>query len=71
MTGLVSGATSSGNRQSRGIEELASENMALIESIDDPALTVALSFAPCVAKIQVGELDDALRWSQKVIGRRR
>jgi class 3 adenylate cyclase len=65
MTGLVMEHVIR-NRQ-REASELASENMALIESIDDPALTVALSFAPCVAKIQVGELDDALRWSQKVI----
>ena len=47
--------------------QLASENMALIESIGDPALTVALSFGACVAKIQVAEMDDVLRWSQAVI----
>ena len=46
---------------------LASENMALIESIGDPALTVALSFTSCVAKIQVAEMEDVLRWSQAVI----
>jgi adenylate cyclase len=46
---------------------LAAENMALIESIDDPVLTVALSFTSCVAKIQVGEMNDVLRWSQAVI----
>ena len=46
---------------------LASENMALIESIGDPALTVALSFTSCVAKIQVVEMEDVLRWSQAVI----
>ena len=47
--------------------QLASENMALIESIGDPALTVALSFTSCVAKIQVAEMEDVLRWSQAVI----
>ena len=47
--------------------QLASENMALIESIADPALTVALSFGPCVAKVQVGEMDDVLRWSQTMV----
>ena len=47
--------------------QLASENMALIESVGDPALTVGLTFASCVAKIQIGEFDDALRWSQAVI----
>jgi hypothetical protein len=47
--------------------QLASENMALIESIGDPALTVALSFASCTAKIQVAQFEDALRWAQAVI----
>jgi adenylate cyclase len=65
MTGLVM------EHEIRGrmleASNLASENMALIESIDEPNLTVALSFAPCVAKIQVGEFDDALRWSQAVV----
>jgi class 3 adenylate cyclase len=46
---------------------LASECMALVESIGDPTLIVELSFAACVAKIQAAEWDDALRWSQSVI----
>jgi adenylate cyclase len=46
---------------------LASENMTLIESIGDPALTVGLSFAACTAKLQVAEFEDALRWAQTVI----
>ncbi|MDX1887211.1 ATP-binding protein [Mycolicibacterium sp. 120270] len=47
--------------------QLSSENMALIESIDDPVLTSALSFTSCVAKFQVAELDEVMRWSQAVI----
>jgi hypothetical protein len=46
---------------------LASECMALVESIGDPTLIVELSFALCVAKLQAAEWDDALRWSQTVI----
>ena len=65
MTGLVMEHEIRGRM--RDASDLASENMALIEGIDEPNLTVALSFAPCVAKIQVGELDDALRWSEAVL----
>src|SRR5258705_5164859 len=46
---------------------LASEHMALVESIGDPALTTGLSFAACVAKIQSGEMTDLIRWSYTVI----
>jgi hypothetical protein len=46
---------------------LASETMALVESIGDPALTIALSFAGIVAKHETGETVDALRWTQAVI----
>ena len=46
---------------------LASEAMALIESVGDATLTVGLSFAPVHAKIESGEWCDVLRWSQRVI----
>lgn len=46
---------------------LASETMALVESIGDPGLTIALSFAGVVAKHETGETEDALRWTQTVI----
>ena len=51
----------------REASQLASENMALIESLGDPALTVGLSTTPIVAKIESGEWSDVLRWSQRVI----
>jgi class 3 adenylate cyclase len=51
----------------REASELASEAMALIESLGDPRLTVGLSFAPIYAKIESGEWPDVLRWSQRVI----
>jgi len=51
----------------REASRLASEHMALIESISDPTLTVGLSFGPIFAKSQCGEFSDVLRWSQRVI----
>jgi adenylate cyclase len=46
---------------------LASEYMAMVESLGDPVLSVALSFAAIVAKHQTGETDDVLRWAEAVI----
>ena len=51
----------------REASQLASEVMALIESVDDPTLTVGLSFAPIFAKVHSAEWSDVLRWSQRVI----
>ena len=51
----------------REASQLASEAMALIESVDDPTLTVGLSFAAIYAKGESGEWCDVLRWSQRVI----
>jgi class 3 adenylate cyclase len=47
--------------------ELASEAMALIESIGDPTLMVGLSFAPSYAKAMNAEWSEVLRWSERVI----
>jgi hypothetical protein len=52
----------------REASRLASDYMALLESIGDSTLTVGLSFGAIFAKAQAGELADALRWSQTVIG---
>jgi class 3 adenylate cyclase len=46
---------------------LASECMALIESIGDLVLTVGLSFLTILVKCETGEMTDVLRWSQRVI----
>ncbi len=51
----------------REASQLASEAMALIESIGDPTLTVGLSFASTYAKSDCAEWSDPLRWSQRVI----
>jgi hypothetical protein len=65
MGGLVIGHTA----QDRVPEasRLASEAIALIESVGDPTLTVALSFMPMRAKAAVGEWSEVLRMAQQVI----
>ncbi len=51
----------------REASQLASEAMALIESVNDPNLTVGLSFTAIYAKGESGEWCAVLRWSQRVI----
>ena len=51
----------------REASRLASESIALIESIGDPTLTVGLSFTPIRAKAASGEWSEMLRLSQRVI----
>ncbi|MGO9032764.1 MAG: cyclase, partial [Mycobacterium sp.] len=65
MAGLVMDHVYQGRM--REASRLASEAMALIESVDDPTLTVGLSFAAIWAKVESGEWSEVLRWSQPVI----
>jgi class 3 adenylate cyclase len=51
----------------REASRLASETMALVESIGKPTLTVGLSLAAISTKLHVGEMAEALRWSQTVV----
>ena len=51
----------------RDASQLASEAMALLDSIGDATLTVGLSFAAIYAMGESGEFREALRWSQRVI----
>ena len=51
----------------REASQLASEAMALIESLGDPTLTVGLSLAPTYARGECAEWSDPLRWSEMVI----
>ncbi|MGA7052810.1 MAG: adenylate/guanylate cyclase domain-containing protein [Mycobacterium sp.] len=51
----------------REASQLASEAMALIESVDDSNLTVGLSFTAIYAKGESGEWRSVLLWSQRVI----
>ena len=65
MTGLMMEHMMHGRE--REASRLASETMELVESIDDPTLTVTLSRAAISIKSQTGEMAEALRWSQTVI----
>ena len=65
MAGLVMDHAFQGRL--REASRLASEAMALIESVGDATLTVGLSFPPIYAKIDSAEWPDVLRWSQRVI----
>ena len=65
MAGLVMDHAFQG--RVRKASQLASEAMALIESVGDATLTVGLSFPAIYAKGESGEFGDALRWSQRVI----
>jgi adenylate cyclase len=46
---------------------LASEHAELLESIEDPELTVALSMVPIMAKWNAGAMTEAMRLSQRAI----
>jgi hypothetical protein len=46
---------------------LASEQMALLESIGDPSLTIGVAFLPMAIRFDTGEFADIFRWSQTVI----
>jgi class 3 adenylate cyclase len=65
MTGLV--MDHAYHDRLREASQLASEAMAIIESIGDSTLTVGLSQAAIFAKIETAEFGDVLRWSQRVI----
>ena len=65
MAGLVMDHAYQG--QVREASRLASEAMALIESLADPILMVGLSFPAIYAKIESGEYSDVLRWSQRMV----
>ena len=65
MVGLVADRALQG--RVREASQLASETMALIESVGDPTLTVGLTWLPIYAKIHNGQWCDVLQWSQRVI----
>jgi class 3 adenylate cyclase len=65
MAGLVMDHAYRGRM--REASKLASEAMALIESLGDPTLTVGLSYPALYAKTECGEWPDVLRWSQRVV----
>ncbi len=65
MTGLATELVYTG--RSREGSRLASEQMALLESIGDPSLTMALAVIGFVNWVDAGEIGEILRWSQTVI----
>ncbi|MDT5301661.1 MAG: hypothetical protein QOG79_4903 [Mycobacterium sp.] len=65
MAGLVREHTM--HARVREASRLASEYMALVESIGDSTLTVGAATAAIHTKLKTGELVDVLRWSQTVI----
>jgi hypothetical protein len=65
MTGLATELLWTG--RAREASRLASEQMALLESIGDPSLTIGAAYVAIVIKGATGEIADVLRWSQSVI----
>ncbi|MGV0851961.1 ATP-binding protein [Mycolicibacterium phlei] len=65
MTGMATELLYAG-RSHEGAR-LASEQMALLESIGDPSLTVGLSFVALVNWFDSGAFDEVLRWTTIVI----
>jgi adenylate cyclase len=47
--------------------QLASEVVSLLESIDDPALTLSLLYAPMCTKLSTGEIAEVMRLAQRCI----
>ena len=65
MTGLATELLYAG--RAREGSRLASEQMALLESIGDPNLTIGLAFVAFANWFASGEFGEILRWSQTVI----
>jgi hypothetical protein len=64
MSGLATELLYAGRSQG---SQLASEQMALLESIGDPTLTIGLAFVAFANWFSVGEFGELLRWSQTVV----
>jgi class 3 adenylate cyclase len=65
MTGLGTEHLFTG--RSREGSRLASEQMALLESIGDPTLTIGLAFVAFANWFAIGEFGEIVRWSQTII----
>ena len=65
MTGLVTELFYTGF--SREASQLASEQIALLESIGDPPLTMGLAFVHLVIWFDAGEFGKVLRWAQNIV----
>ena len=65
MTGLVSEYLR--HARVREASRLASEQIALVDSIGDPALMIGAAFSAVAIKSTCGDMADVLRWSQTAI----
>jgi len=65
MTGLVS--EYGRHARMREASRLASEQIALVDSIGDPALMIGAAFSAVAIKSVCGDMADVLRWSQTAI----
>jgi hypothetical protein len=65
MTALAADLCYAG--RAREASQLASEQMALLESIGDPTPTMGLAFLAFVNWLGVGEFGEILRWSQTIV----
>jgi class 3 adenylate cyclase len=65
MTGLATELVFAG--RAGEASRLVSEQMALLESIGDPAFTLGLAFVPFITWFDAGEFAELLRWSQTVV----
>lgn len=65
MAGMASELNYSGRM--REASQLASEQMALLESIGDPTLTIGLTFVPFINWFDAGEIGQLLKWTQVVV----
>ena len=65
MTGQATDVLYTG--RSREASRLASEQMALLETIGDPTLTIGLSVPAFAIWFSAGEVGELLRWTQTVI----
>lgn len=65
MTGLATEHLFAG--RPRESSRLVAEQIALLESIGDPTLSLGLAFVPLITWFDTGEVDEMLRWSQIII----
>jgi class 3 adenylate cyclase len=65
MAGVVPAEVMNAHR--REASRLATELVQLLESIDDPTLTITLSYTSFIAKHETAEMGEILRFAQRVI----
>ena len=65
MAAVVTGHLFDGHRGEAS--NLADELVGLVESIDDPTFTIAVSVACIAAKHEAAEMADVLRWAQRMV----